>query len=67
MTKKDYIKFADAMRLNLTYLKADNMDNEKLYYSILQSMVDVFKNDNCLFNENKFYDVVFKNYPELNR
>ena len=61
MTRKDYIRFAEALKLS--YPDIGYGDEAQYYYrygyeSAIEVICDVFKQDNPNFNKDKFLDAV---------
>ena len=59
MTKKDYIKIAEAIKK-----VKDNKHNEReelsIIIAIITELIKTFKADNPLFNKTKFEDAIYK-------
>lgn len=58
MTKKDYIKFATMLKIQI-----EQTDDPVALYainSIVQNISDIFKEDNPRFDANKFDQAVYK-------
>ena len=56
MTKKDYIKIAQVIRR--TYLQTE-CTREEAVRDIIKDMIKLFKEDNILFNEDRFLNAIY--------